>query len=319
VRTQDSVRSVSWRMSATLLALCPGVLAQVLIFGADTLVHLAIAALVATAVEALASVMRGDRAITGLQDGSAAITAVLVAVAIPAGAPWWVTAVATGAGLMLAKHLYGGLGHNLFNPAMAGYAIALVSFPEEMTRWYGYPILGEEVREWLLGAHASTGATPLDHYQAEIRRPAGPDGDFPSAPFGPIGLFLVAGAYALGGVGLVLLRVIHWRMPAAFVAGLGVAAVLSYAISAGVSAGPWFHLLNGATAVVAFFVVTDPVTAPVCPTAQWCFAGIVGVLTVVIRVWGEYAEGAAFAVLAGNMLAPALDRWLVPLNGSQGR
>ena len=301
-------RSMPWLMLVTMLALTPGVLSQVVVYGAGTLLHLAVASIVALLVEVLVATIRNRRPFALVQDWSAVVTAALIAVAVPAGAPWWVSAVATASGLLLAKHLYGGLGQNLFNPAMAGYAVALVSFPEEMTRWYAYPVVSEGFQDWLLGAHAATGATPLDLLQTAIRHPD------PGDLFGgatPMGMVLIAAAYTFGGAALIAARVIHWRMPLAFIAGLGGAAALTYVVAGGELATPSFHLLNGAAAVVAFFIVTDPVTAPVSPVAQWCFAGAIGVLVVAIRTWGDYAEGAAFAVLAGNMLTPALDRWLV--------
>ena len=330
-------------MGVVLAALIPGVAVQTLIFGQGTLIHICVAMLTGAVVEIAVSYPRAGRAKTsepsfqsnpgqsnpgrsdpgqfkpgqsnldGVLDGSAALTAVLIAIAIPAAAPWWVSVVATTFGLVVAKHLYGGLGHNLFNPAMAGYAFVLICFPLEMTRWYSDPIWPAlsspgAVHPFALTftVDGVTGATPLDAYRANrVRSAASVAFDYVPG----MAIYALAGAYALGGCALVSRRIIHWRMPVALLGTVVVCASLFHWESPQALALVAFHLLTGSAVIAAFFVVTDPVTAPMAPGAQWCFAITVGVATFAIRAWGGYADGVAFATLFANMLTPALDRW----------
>ena len=289
---------------------------QSLVFGVGTLHHLVVAGLVALIIEIMVERVRpGAVLASGARDGSALITVMLIAVSVPSGAAWWVPGFAVSAGLLLAKHAYGGLGYNLFNPAIAGYAIALVSFPEEMTNWYSASLVNPAAQDWLLGPHTVSGATPLDSLRADLHRP---EQSLVTLPSLPNGVIMIAFAYVLGGALVLGLRVVHWRLPFAFLLAVGIGALLCSAVSNDIPSSPWFHWVNGATALAAFFILTDPVTAPISAVGQWCFAVIIGLLVVVIRSWGEYADGIAFAVLTGNMLTPMLDRW-AGIQASKGR
>jgi len=203
---------------------------------------------------------------------------------------------AAGMAVILAKQLYGGIGKNVFNPAMVGYAAALVAFPAHFADW-----------------DALTGATALDVFGfrggaavAEVwRQPA----------FGIVGArgFEIVNAAALaGGLYLCATRIANWRMPVAVLGALGACAVIGYDNGSSASLGsPLFHWFSGGTMIAAFFIATDPVTAPSSARAQWIFGVAIGVLIYCIRSFGGYPDGIAFAVLLANLAAPALDKMML--------
>ena len=318
--------SVTGIMLQVLAALVPAGIAHVWFFGPGFLFNLLVATLFAVAGEAAVMAMRGRRPESALSDCSALVTAALLAFALPSLTPWWVTATAALFGVVVAKHLYGGLGFNLFNPAMAGYVVVLISFPVEMNLWvaphmgdldYERLTLLQTLRYTLTGTlpdtltfDAISRATPLDAMKSglgalltveEIR--ANPImGDFGGRGWEWIGNFL-----AIGGLWLLSRRIIRWQIPVGVLAGLLVPATIMYAIDAGANPGPGFHLFGGATMLGAFFIATDPVTAATSPRGRLVFGLGIGLLTWAIRQWGSYADGVAFAVLLMNMAVPAID------------
>lgn len=280
-------------MWITIALLLPGTLLQAWLFGLDVLLQIALAVLFAAATEAACS-PTARRSPKRLIDGSSALTAALIALALPAGVPWPVLLVAVTTGLGLGKFAYGGVGNNLFNPAMVGYLVVLVSFPAQLALWP--PLDG------------MSGATPLD---ALSHRGGMTIAEFAGSPahgrFGGAGWELINGGFLLGGLGLLALRIVHWRVPLAVLAGLGLCALLGYDGGSSSSNGsPLYHWFTGATCLTAFFVATDPVTQPSDRRAQWAFGLLIGALMYLIRSYGSYAEGAAFAVLLANACAPLL-------------
>ncbi len=296
-------------MAAVLLALIPGVLAECYWFGAGTL--LVTTASMASA-QIAASIARRRREV----DLPALVSGALIGVALPPLAPWWVGAVGAAAAIWLARELYGGLGANLFNPAMVGYAVVLVAFPAELARWPGAatPDLGTTLACFFgLGANLDgvTGATALDAFrfrqgltQAEL---------FASDPrfgaWGGAGWEWIGTAFLAGGLYLLQRRVITAHAPAGFLAGIALPALLfADGGSSSGHGGVLFHWFTGGTMLAAFFVVTDPVTSPGAPAARFLAAFGVGVTSYLIRAFGHYPDGIAFAVLLGNALVPLLDR-----------
>jgi Na+-translocating ferredoxin:NAD+ oxidoreductase subunit D len=288
-------------MRAVLLALLPGTLAQTWFFGFGHLCNLAIAVAVALALERSVGWMRA-RDQLAWRDGSALITAALLALALPPTAPAVVVVIAVAGGLLLGKHVYGGLGSNPFNPAMVGYALVLVSFPRELAAWpapMGAPALD-----------ALVGATPLERFMhrggltvEDVWRV--------SEGFGQVaglGWEWINVAYLLGGVGLVARRIVDWRIPFALLASLGALAAVTYDGGSSASLGsPFFHWFSGGTMLAAFFVATDPVSSPATRRGRILFGILIGVLVFVIRALGSYPDGIAFAILLGNAAAPMLD------------
>ncbi len=315
VRKPASVQSVMLRV---LLALVPGIAAYVWYFGAGILVNLAIASAAALAGEAAMLHARGRPMGIFLADLSAIVTAWLIVLTFPPIVPWWITAGATLFAIVIVKQLYGGLGQNPFNPAMAAYAITIVAFPALMSQWPHAGVDFASQLDLILGGErtldAITGATPLDALRTAMHSAAGTQtvaqvlaGGTAFGLFGGRGWEWIAVAYLLGGLYLWQQRIISWHMPAAFISGIVVVAGLLHLINADQFAAPIFHLLSGGTMLAAFFIVTDPVSGATTPRGKLIFAAGAALVTVVIRTFGAYPDGIAFAVLLMNICVPLID------------
>ena len=311
-------------MLTVLYALIPGIVAYVWCFGWGVAINIVLALAVALPVEALMLSLRGRPVWPLVTDGSAAVTAVLLAVALPPFAPWWATAVGVAFAMVVAKHLYGGLGYNPFNPAMVGYVLLLVSFPRLMTVW---PAAGQPVgffdSLWVIfsGAPAAvpidavTGATPLDYLKVKL----GANLTIAEIRVSPIfsslggkGWEWVSGGFLLGGLWLLYRRVITWHIPIATLGALFLLALIFAAVDPGRYASPVFHLFTGAALLGAFFIATDPVSAPTTPRGRLIFGAGVGAITYVIRTWGGYPDAVAFSVLLMNIASPTIDHYTQP-------
>ena len=278
-------------MFRVVLALVPCIATAAVAFGPFVLVQCAVALLAGAMVEGCARAMR-RQPLRVFADGAAPVTCLLIALAIPPSAPLWIAPVAVLVGLGLAREAYGGMGRNVFNPAMAGYAAVLVAWPHALT--------------WFDG---QTGATALDVLR--FRGATTVDEAFANATFGVVGgrgFEWVNGAALAGGLYLVATRIVHWRIPLAVLLGIGLPALALHDGGSSESLGsPLFHWFSGAAMLGAFFIATDPVTAPRGAGHQWLFGLGVGAVTFLIRATGAYPDGLAFAVLLGNLAAPALD------------
>jgi Na+-translocating ferredoxin:NAD+ oxidoreductase subunit D len=231
--------------------------------------------------------------------------------------------------IVVAKHLYGGLGYNPFNPAMVGYVVLLISFPLEMTQWatpvgalaegQTLPGLGEALNKVFRGAGIDgySSATPLD-----TLRQSGSQtlvDLYESAPVLASGRWAGNGwewanlMFLAGGLYLLYKRVFTWHAPVAMLASLGLLAIIFYDSGSSNSAGsPLLHWLSGATMLGAFFIVTDPVTSAVSNKGRLIYGAGIGILVFVIRTWGNYPDAVAFAVLLMNFAAPFIDYYTVP-------
>ena len=330
-RQPASVRSVMLRVVAALL---PGIAAYVWFFGAAVLVQLALASVAALAGEAAMLAIRRKPVWLFVSDGSALLTGWLIALTFPPIAPWWLVAIAALFAVVVVKHLYGGLGQNPFNPAMAAFCVMIVAFPQLMSQW---PAAGNGASlatqlELIFGPSrhldAIVMATPLDAlrtalHTAEAR--ATVNGIFgSSAAFGNIGgrgWEWVAGGYLLGGLWLIQQRIITWHIPAAFLGTLAVVAGVFHLGNADHFPPPLFHLLTGGAMLGAFFIATDPVSAATTPRGKLIYAAAIALLTWIIRVFGAYPDGIAFATLLLNICVPLIDMWTQPpvFGHKQGR
>jgi electron transport complex protein RnfD len=267
-----------------------------------------------------------SRAVTHtLLDGSALVTGLLLALALPPLAPWWIPVIGSLFAIIIAKQLYGGLGYNPFNPAMVGYVVLLISFPLEMTLWPAagnYPDLASTFSLFFTGSlpnaasiDAVTMATPLDTLRTRLGL-----GDTltelrSGALFGlagGVGWEWVNLGFLAGGLFMLKLRVIQWRIPASMLAGLALTALVFHLYDPDTYASPLFHLFSGAAMLGAFFIATDPVSASTTPRGRLWFGFGIGILTWVIRTWGGYPDGVAFAVLLMNLAAPTIDFYTRP-------
>lgn len=321
--------TVSTIMFKVLLALVPGIAAYVWIYGGGILVSLTLATLTALAAEALLLKIRQRPVKPYLMDMSAVVTAWLLALALPPLAPWWLIIVGTFFAIVIAKQLYGGLGYNPFNPAMVGYAVLLISFPLIMTKWPAPLSLAEHPLSFMDQLHfifghglptdmkvdAITSATPLDYLKTQLMLKHEVASITQAPIFGVVGAKggeLVTGAYLLGGLYLLQQRIISWHLPTVFLAALAAISFAFYVIDPSHFANPLFHLMSGASMLCAFFIITDPVSGPTTPRGKIYFAAGVGLLTYLIRVYGGYPDGVAFAVLLMNMCVPLIDALTQP-------
>ncbi len=318
--------SVPAVMLQVLLALVPAALAHIWFFGPGFLFNLVIAAAFCLGGEAVMLQLRGRSVESGLADYSALVTAALLAFALPSLTPWWVTATGALFAVVVAKHLYGGLGFNVFNPAMVGYVVVLVAFPMHLNLWvaprmgdidYVYLTIFETLCYTLTGSlpdmltfDAVSRATPLDAMKSGLNnartvaevRTLPIMGDFGGRGWEWIGNFI-----AIGGFWLLIRKVIRWHIPVGVGIGLLVPAGIMYLLEPGSNPSPGFHLFAGASILCAFFIATDPVSAATSPKGRLVYGIGIGLLIYVIRTWGAYADGVAFAVLIMNMAVPAID------------
>lgn len=318
--------SVSRVMLQVIYALIPAAAAYVWIFGWGVLVNLVWASVLALGLEAAVLVARRKPVRPYLTDGSALVTAVLLAFALPPLAPWWLTAVGVAFAIVIAKHLYGGLGFNPFNPAMVGYVTLLISFPLEMTTWPAAeaPHLGPlQALGYIFGGQLPggltldtiTGATPLDAMKTQLGldRTVSEILNTPTfGAFGGAGWEVVNGLVLAGGLWLVFRRTISWHTPAGMLGALFVIALVFHLSAPDQFAGPLFHLASGGAILGAFFIATDPVSGATSARGRLLFGAGAGLLTYVIRTWGGYPDGVAFAVLLMNMAAPTIDYYTQP-------
>ena len=310
-------------MRHVILAALPGLAALCYYFGWGSLIQLLIAVPLALLFEALVIKLRKRPVGFYLGDLSAVLTALLLVLALPPYVPWWITAIGIFVAIVIAKHLYGGLGQNPFNPAMIAYALLLISFPVEMTRWSLPFTLGadavpnfNEALGLIFGGvqlpDALTGATPLDtfkHKGTVTAEELWASSEMLNAlePWQVISL-----AYLLGGLYLLIRKVFTWHIPVAMLFALFMISGFFYGSDPSNFAPPWFHLSVGATMLGAFFIATDPVTAATSNKGKLIFGASIGILVYLIRNWGNYPDAIAFAVLLMNLAAPFLDYYTRP-------
>ena len=303
-------------MKWTLLALIPGTMTFYHFFGIGILINIMVVCGGALATEALMMHLRG-RSIKQLLDGSAILAAWLLALCLPPLLPIWQAIVGIVFGLIFGKHVYGGLGSNLFNPAMVGFAVLVVSFPLSMSEWPA--IIENQTATIVMAAKMRsdaanpsfdgvTAATPLDAYKF---REGLTNAEFfdPSIEKNWQAWLKINLAFLVGGAVLLYRRIIDWRAPTGFLISLGLLAMLFYDSGSSISLGsPLFHLFSGATMLAAFFIITDPVTSPGHKELLLIYGALIGSVTFLIRVIGAYPEGVAFAVLLINACTPIMDQ-----------
>lgn len=316
--------STSKVMRTVLLATLPGVIALSYYFGAGIIVNVVFGGLIALLCEALALILRKQPVKPFLSDYSALVTSTLLCIALPPYAPWWLLLIGVSFSILIAKHLYGGLGYNPFNPAMVGYVVLLISFPLQMSTWAAplgiadaVPGLLEALRACFNPSSfdAQTMATPLDI----MRQNQGMliSDLYASSPqfgaFQGVGWAAANGAFLLGGLFLLYKRVFTWHAPVAMLLALSLCALMFYDEGSSASGGsPLFHLFSGATMFGAFFILTDPVSSAVSNRGRLVFGAMIGVLIYTIRVRGNYPDAVAFAVLIANFAAPFIDNYTQP-------
>lgn len=262
-----SVRSIMFKV---LLALVPGIIANVWVYGGAILMSLLIASVSALLAEAAMLKLRQRPVLPFLADMSAVVTAWLLALTLPPFAPWWLLIMGIFFAIVIAKQIFGGLGCNPFNPSMFGYVVVLIAFPQLIT------------------------TSPPTLISSPI--------------FGSItGGELVSLGYLIGGLYLIQQRIISWHMPTAFLMALALIALGFYSSDPAQFAAPWVQLMSGAFMLCAFFIITDPVSAPSSMRGKVYFATGVGVVSYLIGVYTGFAYALTLAVLLMNLYVPWLD------------
>lgn len=296
-------------MAWVLVALLPGLAGMTFYFGLGVLWNLFWLSALCLATEVLVVALRTGSLSpallraplqNNLGDGTTLLAAWLIAICLPPYVSIQILAVAALASIGLAKHAYGGLGNNIFNPAMVGYAVILLSFPQALAAW---PALGGAEN---LASDALSGATYLSEFRY---RDAMTVDEFLLNNPQVLHQQIIAGLFLFGGLGLIYLRIISWRIPLALLITVGLLASVTYDQGSTQSMGSaWFHWATGGTMAAAFFVATDPVTHPSRHSHQIIFAISIGILLFVIRTQGNLPDGIAFAVLLANCATPLLNR-----------
>ena len=318
-------------MATVMLALAPATLYGFWLYGWPAIYLWLITIASALLGEVFFLRLREREAGPALLDGSAALTGWLLAVSLPPWAPWWIGVFGGLFATTLGKQAFGGLGQNLFNPAMVARVALLISFPVQMTSWVAAaPLLSaaapgpiEGLMIFLKGItpafDALTSATTLGFGKTEMSRgvdllhsaahaPALSLSGYRPGSLGETAAWLVAA----GGIAMIYRRIISWHIPLAMLLGLGLPAALCHAIDPARYLDMGSHLLSGGAMLGAFFIATDYVTSPTSPVGKLVFGAGCGLLTFVIRTWAGYPEGVAFAVMLMNALTPIIDTYCKP-------
>lgn len=323
--------SIGKVMATVMLCLVPATLYGFWVYGWPAIFIWTVTIVSALLAEALVLQIQRKPVRATLFDGSAMLTAWLLAMSLPPFAPWWLAAVGAVFAVLVAKQIYGGLGQNVFNPAMAARVMLLISFPVEMTMWASpTPLFSTHAPGFEMGLGITFGhgqwdaiasASVLGHAKTEFTR--GND-LFHSLP----GFFsfhdAIAGYRAgslgetasllilAGGIVLMMRRIITWHIPAGMLLGVAVPALIGHAVNPARYLDVFTHLLSGGLILGAFFIATDPVTSPNSTAGQFVFGLGCGLMTWIIRTWGGYPEGVAFAVMLMNAATPVIDRYMRP-------
>lgn len=296
--------SIPKNMYGVLIALIPAFATSVYFFGLGALIVTAVSVASCLLCEFLIQKYLLRKEIT-IGDGSAILTGVLLSMNLPSNLPIWLTVLGAFVAIGIGKMTFGGLGNNPFNPALVGRVVLLISFPVQMTSW---PMPKAWNTAYL---DAATGATPLamlkDHF-----------GEFPQTAdllLGNIGGSMgeVSAVALLLGLAFMLIRkIITWHIPVSILATVFAFTGILYLLDPAHAPLPWIHLLSGGLLLGAVFMATDYVTSPMTQKGMLIYGVGIGVITVVIRVFGAYPEGVSFAILIMNAFTPLINMYIKP-------
>ncbi len=304
--------SVQKNMYGVLIALIPAFLVSLLAFGIGSLVVTAVSVVSCVFFEWAISKYILKRERLSITDGSAIITGVLLAFNLPSNLPIWIIILGALFAIGVGKMSFGGLGCNPFNPALAGRIFLLISFPVQMTSW---PVAGQLTSN----VDATTAATPLSLMKQAVNGNPGALADLPDA----LGMLLgnnIGGslgevsalALLLGGCYMLWKKVITWHIPVSILGTVFVFAGIMYLVDPTVYPSPEYHLLSGGLMLGAIFMATDYVTSPMSHRGQLLYGVCIGVITMIIRLFGSYPEGMSFAIFIMNGFVPLINTYVKP-------
>ncbi len=253
---------------------------------------------------------------TTISDGSALVTGMLLAFNVPSNLPWWIVVIGALVAIGIGKMSFGGLGNNPFNPAIVGRVFLLISFPVQMTSWPQVKALNFTMTD------AVTGATPLAVIKEGLKNGQSYESIMDSMSFGYTDMLIggIGGslgevsalALIIGGIYMLIRKIITWHVPVAILGSVAIFTGILHGIDPTAYATPTFHLLSGGLMLGAIFMATDMVTSPMTPKGMLVFGVGIGIITVLIRVWGAYPEGISFAILIMNATVPLINNWAKP-------
>ncbi len=308
VHSGDSTQKIMYRV---VYAMIPALAWSVFVFGLDALrvTLLAVAACLAFEWLIQKYIIKINPTIT---DGSALITGILVAFNVPSNLPWWIIIIGSLAAIGIGKLSFGGLGNNIFNPALVGRVFMLISFPVQMTSW---PVNSRS------GIDAVTAATPLSIIKEGITNGTPITEISNSLPsttdmlFGNIGGSLgeiSALLLIIGGLYMLWKKVITWHIPISIIGTVALIATIFWMIKPDVYINPVYHVLTGGLMLGAIYMATDMVSSPMTPKGQFIYGIGIGIITISIRMFGAYPEGISFAILIMNAVTPLINTYVKP-------
>ncbi|MFH0926931.1 MAG: RnfABCDGE type electron transport complex subunit D [bacterium] len=302
IHSEETVANI---MYSVVLALMPAAVFGIYLFGLAALKVLLVSIMVSVLSEAIIQKAMGKE--LTISDGSAVVTGLLLALTLPASSPWWMVAIGAFMAIFVGKQVFGGLGHNIFNPALVGRAILLVSWPAQMTRW-------SNPGRFLVDA--ISGATPLGLLKTQ--------GVLSVKDISFLTLFIGNKRGCIGEVSIILLLTgaiyllykghISWHIPLSYIFSIILFTGIFWLINPIKYAPPLFHLLTGGLILGAFFMATDMVTTPVTSKGMIIFGTGCGILTGIFRLFSVYPEGVTFAILIMNSITPLINRYIRPMS-----
>ena len=313
IHTDNSVTKI---MYGVIYAMIPALLVSIYFFGLDAVRVILMSVVMCLMVEFLIQkyILKSEVAIT---DGSAIITGILLAFNVPSNLPWWIILIGAIVAIGVGKMSFGGLGKNIFNPALVGRVFLLISFPVQMTSWpMPKPLGGTALTD------AVTGPTPLGVMKEGLAAgrtvqdimPEIPDyvqqmmTGFQGGSLGEVSAF----ALILGAIYMLYRKIITWHIPGAYLGSVILFSGILWLVDPTMYVDPLFHLITGGMMLGVFYMATDMVSSPMSPKGQLIFGAGAGILTILIRVFGAYPEGVSFAILIMNAFVPIIDRGFKP-------
>ncbi|AMA64642.1 Electron transport complex protein RnfD [Candidatus Arsenophonus lipoptenae] len=327
-------QSISNIMLLVVIASIPGICCQIYFFNSGTVYQILVAIITALICESIALKLRKFSVINNLKDNSALVTAIILAISIPPLSPWWLIVLGTSFAILIAKHVYGGLGQNIFNPAMVGYVVLLISFPMHMNNWASqieYQFINKNIITpsqiifkgntitKSISNHLTINDKNLNQnmlfksfknsilnnsinkiYQKLILKDSSINTN--------INWLWINIAYLFGGIIMIHYKIISWQIPLAFLTTVVICSLLSWLIMPSEYNSPIVHLFfSGRTMLSCFFIATDPVTATNTKNGRIIYGSLIGLLVWIAHIFGSYHD--AFAVLLANICAPVIDHY----------